>query len=172
MKKSLFLALCVSVFAISIASCKEEKKVKTTPPVVEEPKAPEVYTPVNQSVNVDVNTSSTYVYYPAPTNQVANSVRIDYDEKTPYAKPIIITYTYDNADTYTYIIPQEFGLWENEAGKLRVISDEECTVWLQGQTKDGKFHEFIFYGNPKFNGRKIKPNSYLNHPSGLIKYRK
>ena len=172
MKKSIFLALCASVLAVSISSCKEEKKEVETTPVVQEPAKVEVYQPKHQTLSVDLNTDKTYVYTNAPTTTPAQSVEITYDPKTPYAAPIVIKYTYPNKDTYTYTIPKEFGLWENEAGKLRVISDNECTVWLQGQTKKCKFKEFIFYGNPKFNGKKIKPNSYLNHPSGLIKYRK
>ena len=174
MKKGFFFL--VAIFCVVLVSfftaCEEEKKVEPVEPVVEKVKEPEVYKPVHKSTDVDINVSKKYVYYPAPMNNVANSVRVDYDEKTPYAKPIVITYTYDNGDTHTYIVPKEFGLWENEAGRLRVISDDEMTVWIQGQTKKGKFHEFIFYGNPKFNQMKIKPNSYLNHPSGLIKYRK
>jgi hypothetical protein len=89
-------------------------------------------------------------------------VAVNYSKKAPYVKPIEVKYSYKNGDTYTYVIPSTFALWQNEAGKLRVVVDRENTVWLQGQTKSGKFHELIFYGNPKFNGTKIKPNSYVD----------
>ena len=69
---------------------------------------------------------------------------------------------------YTYIIPETFGLWKNEAGKLRVVTDENYTVWVQGQTKKGKFHEFIFYADPKFNGTIINPINGVYYSKGNI----
>lgn len=173
MKKGLIClgaVLCV-VLICFFTCCKEEKKVES-PVVVEEPAPVEVYQPKHQSSTIDLSSVKKYEYVSSPTQSPATSVTVDYDPKTPYAKPIEVKYTYANGDTYTYIIPKEFGLWKNEAGRFRVVADNECTVWLQGQTKKGKFHEFIFYGDPQFNGKKIKPNSYLNHPTGLIKYRK
>ena len=172
MKKSLiFLSAVICVVLVTFFTCCKEEKSVEPPVVVDEPAPVEVYQPKHQSFNVDLSTAKTYEYVNAPTKTSATSVTVDYDPKVPYAKPITIKYTYSNGDTYTFIIPKEFGLWENEAGRFRVVTDNECTVWVQGQTKKGKFHEFIFYGDPKFNGKKIKPNSYLNHPTGMIKYK-
>ena len=150
-------------------SCKKETKEQPTVQTPEPPKQ-EVYQPKHQSVTVDLSKKGTYEYINAPTGQKAKSVTIDYDEKVAYAKPIVIKYSYDNGDTFSYIIPKEFGLWENENGKFRVVSDDKCTVWVQGQTKKGKRKEYVFIGDPENNGKKIKPNSYQNHPKGLIKY--
>ena len=80
-------------------------------------------------------------------------------------------YVYPNGDTFTYVI-NNFFVWPNQNGRDRIITDGDCTVWIQGQTKGGKFYEFVFYGDPKHNGSKIKPNSYRNLPAGEIKYRK
>ncbi len=106
----------------------------------------------------------TYNYYNSPFSTSATSVEVEYNAKVLY-QPIKIRYKYSNGDTYTHVIPDQFGLWQNENGRLRVVSDGS-TVWLQGQTREGKFCEFVFYGDPKNNGKKIKPNSYRNQ----IKY--
>lgn len=169
MKKSIsFLMFCVMTLCI-LVSCQEKEK-EAPKPVAPPPVKKDVYQPKHQATTIDLKEVKTYNYYNAPTDNVASAVVVNYNPKTPYAEPIVVKYSYSNGDTYSYTIPQEFGLWPNEAGKLRVVSDNDCTVWLQGQTKSGKFKEFIFYGNPKFNNKKIKPNSYLNHPNGLIKY--
>lgn len=152
-----------------LASCGKKKVEETV--VTEAPKQ-EVYKPVSKSSTVDLKTAKKYDYRNAPMNSRAASVSVDYDQKTPYAKPITIKFSYANGDSYVYTIPAEFGLWKNEAGRFRVVADNNCTVWIQGQTKSGKFHEFIFYGDPKYNGKKIKPNSYRNLPAGEIVYRK
>lgn len=137
------------------------KKTKQEP-VVQQPEKV-AYKPIHHAITVGIETAETYAYFRAANEVPAKSVQVNYGE--PYS-PIVIKYTYSNGDTYTYTL-KDFGLWENEAGKLRVMTDKEHTVWLQGQTKNGKFHEFVFFGNPKFNGRKITPNSYR----GEIKYR-
>ena len=169
MKKiNVFLMLFAIALSIMV-SCKEEPKEQPVLPTPEPPKK-EVYQPQHQSTIVDLSSKKTYEYINTPSSQKAKSVVVDYDTKEAYAKPIIIKYSYENGDTYTYTIPKEFGLWENENGRLRVITDDNCTVWLQGQTKKGIFKEFVFYGNPNFNGKKIKPNSYLNLPAGMIQY--
>jgi len=167
MKKILGI-LTMLVMVGMFASCGKKK----AEPVVLETQKQEVYQPVHKSSVVDLKTAKKYEYRYAPMNAPAVGVSVDYDKKTPYAKPIVIKYAYANGDTYTYTVPADFGLWRNEAGKLRVVYDNDCTVWIQGQTKSGKFHEFVFYGNPKYNGTKVKPNSYKNPPVGEIKYRK
>lgn len=145
-------------------------KAKKEEPVVEQVTVKEeVYQPKHHSKTIDLSSIKTYEYVSAPTSEPATSVVVS-NYQTPYKEPIVIKYSYANGDSYTYTIP-DFGLWCNQNGKIRVITDKENTVWLQGQTKKGKFHELIFYGNPKFNGKKIKPNSYLNPPYGLIEYR-
>ena len=167
MKNFIILFTFIAV-ALSVTSCKQKQEPT---PTIQEPVV-EVYQPVHNGKIVDLAIANRYTYFPAPTGSTAKSVKVDYDNKTPYATPIVITYSYGNGDTYTYTIPNEFGLWENELGRLRVVVDDQNTVWLQGQTKNGKFHEFVFYGDPRFNGKKIKPNSYLNHHYGVIKYAK
>ena len=164
-----FIILCTFIaVALSVTSCKQKQEPV---PTIQEPVA-EVYQPVHTEKVVDLASANRYMYFSAPTGIAAKSVTVAYNNKTPYAAPIVITYSYENGDTYTYTIPTEFGLWENELGRLRVVSDNQNTVWLQGQTKKGKFHEFVFYGDPRHNGKKIKPNSYINHPYGVIKYAK
>ena len=149
-----------------VFSCKEQKQESepVQAPVVE------VYQPAYFDYMVALTNAKTYAYFNAPCDMAAKTVKVSYDAKTPYAEPIVIKYTYSNGDTHTYTISKDFGLWANELGRLRVVIDEYNTVWLQGQTKKGKFHEFVFYGDPKFNGKKIKPNSYTNHPVGVINY--
>ena len=164
MKKFIILLAFIAV-ALNVTCCKSPQPApEVTEPVVQ------VYTPVHTTNTIDPYSAKKYAYFAAPVDAVAQSVSVSYDKTTPYAQPIVIVYTYENGDTYTYIIPKDFGLWSNELGRLRVVFDKENTVWLQGATKKGQFHEFIFYGNPKFNGKKIKPNSYINHPHGIIKY--
>lgn len=161
-------AICAMacVFVTSCGNKKEEVPAPAPEPVVEE-----VYQPQHTSVTVDLKTIKTYNYTAAPEGAPATSVVVNYDQKKPY-QPIEIKFTYANGDTRTYIVPADFGLWKNQSGRFRVVSDDKCTVWLQGQTKKGKFCEFVFYGDPQFNGKKIKPNSYRNLPAGEIKYRK
>lgn len=156
-------------FVSMLASCSQKSEPVET--VVLEPPKQEVYQPKHQSATIDLNTAKKYDYRNAPLDVPATSVVVNYDPKVPYAKPIEVVYSYANGDTFTFMIPADFGLWKNSAGRFRVISDAEGTVWLQGQTKSGKFHEFVFYGNPEYNGTKIKPNSYRNLPAGEIKYR-
>lgn len=167
--KTIIRSIAFCVVTILVCACQEKKPEPAPAPV--EPAKKEVYQPKHQSSTVDLKSIAKYEYVNAPFNEPAISVDVTYDPKVVYKRPIMIKYKYANGDSYTYTIPSEFGLWPNEAGKLRVITDDECTVWLQGQTKKGRFHELIFYGNPKYNGKKIKPNSYLNPPSGEIKYK-
>lgn len=165
--KKFFGMLAFVAIASMFASCGDkEKKVETTP--VPEPVKEEVYQPQHQTKDIDLKTVKKYNYFAAPVAAPAASVVVNYDQKKPYAQPVEVKYTYANGDTYTYTIPADFGLWKNTAGKFRVITDNEGTVWMQGQTKKGKFCEFVFYGDPKHNGSKIKPNSYKNE----IRYRK
>lgn len=168
MKKNVILMLFAIVLSVVVSSCKEEKKELATS--VSETVEVKTYQPKHQSKVVDLSSKETYVYVNAPTKHKARSVTVDYDPKIPYAKPIVIKYSYGNGDTYTYTVPKDFGLWKNQNGKFRVITDDECTVWVQGQIRNGKFKELIFYGNPENNGKKIKPNSYYNLPVGLIRY--
>lgn len=165
MKQFIMFCMCAAV----LASCSEKKE-----PVVEpqEPQKEVVYQPVHRTMTVDLKTASKYGYYNAPNDVPATAVVVTYDQKLPYAQPVVVKFSYANGDSFTYTIPAEFGLWKNEAGRFRVISDDACTVWVQGQTKNGKFHEFVFYGDPRYNGGKIKPNSYRNLPAGEIRYRK
>lgn len=162
MKSIIKWALCIMVVAFAAVSCKQ----KEAP--VQEAK-PEVYVPKHVVEHVDLNNIKTYNYINAPAGAAAISVVVNYRTDKLY-EPIEIKYSYKNGDTRTYIVPKEFGLWENEAGRLRVVADN-TTVWLQGQTKAGKFCEFVFYGDPKHNGKKITPNSYRNLPAGEIVYR-
>lgn len=169
MKKIIYvLAMCGLVSCTNDNSNKTQEVIEPTPtPPVEQ----EVYQPKHQNSVIDLKSAQKYEYVNAPYGVPAISVELSYNPKVPYAQPIIIKYKYENGDSYTYTIPAELGLRANENGKLRILSDKENTVWLQGQTKNGKFHEFIFYGNPKYNGKRIKPNSYLKSPTGDIKYR-
>ena len=158
-----------AICTMAITSCgKKDTPATATEPIVEEI----VYTPQHTSVNVDLKNIQKVNYTAAPEGQAATSVVVNYDQKKPYAQPIEIKFSYANGDTRTYIIPADFGLWKNEAGRLRVVTDKACTVWLQGQTKKGKYCEFVFFGDSQYNGTKIKPNSYRNLPAGEINYRK
>ena len=162
----ILLTLCALSVAL-LSSCKKEQKV------VEEVAAPTpvekvVYQPKHQTTTIELKGLKSYAYFNAPNSEAAKSVKVNYNDKKPYSAPIEVIYSYANGDTYKYVIPETFGLWENENGKTRVLVDKENTVWLQGQSKSGKFQEFVFYGDPKNNGKKIKPNSYIDN----IKYSK
>ena len=167
MRKVIILFTLIAI-ALGVSSCQKKQAVcEPTPevtPVVQE------YQPVHHQNNVDLNEVEKYHYFYAPSTEIPKYVNVKYNQTEPYADPILVEYHYQNGDTFTYVISSDFGLWENEYGRLRVVIDEQATVWMQGQTKQGKFHEFIFYGDPSFNGTKIKPNSYYNHPDGMIKY--
>ena len=165
--KNLFLVLAMACMLVVSCGKKQKEEVVTVP----EPPKPEVYQPVHKSQIVDFKTAKTYAYNFAPSNVAAKAVEVNYDVREYYTKPIEVVFIYPNGDTFTYVL-NNFGIWDNENGKPRVIADDNCTVWIQGQTKYGKFHEFVFYGDPKYNGSKIKPNSYRNLPAGEIKYRK
>ena len=170
--KTIFKIIAMCVLIMSVCSCQKKKQepevVEPTPPAPVEEK---VYQPQHLSSVIDIGTAQKYEYINTPYDKAATSVELLYNNKIAYAQPITIKYKYANGDTYSYTIPAEFGLRTNENGKFRILSDNECTVWIQGQTKKGKFHEFVFYGDPKYNGKKIKPNSYLNPPAGNIKYK-
>ena len=167
MKKIILFLLAFA--CLFVVSCnKDEKTTAQTPP--EKPPKQEVYQPVHTTKTIDFGTAKTYNYSLAPTNVAAQSVKVVYDLKYNYTQPIKVIYTYKNGDTFTYVI-NNFGIWCNENMRPRVIYDNHGTVWIQGQTKKGKFHEFVFFGDPKFNGCKITPNSYRNLPAGEIKYR-
>ena len=167
--KKFMKVIAMLVIAVTVASC--NKKEESVPVPVQEP-VKEVYQPKHEQQEVKLEGLQKYNYFQAPQTQAATSVSVDYDQKTPYGKPISVKYTYANGDTYTFVVPADFGLWKNQAGKFRVVSDDKSTVWLQGQSKKGRLMEFVFYGDPKYNGTKIKPNSYRNLPAGEIKYRK
>ena len=169
MRKTIIIFALIAV-AIGVTSCQKKQEVCNQVHCQTEPVA-SPYQPVHMEISIDLNSGEKYHYFNAPTTGSAKFVTVKYDQKTPYAAPILVKYHYDNGDTYTYVIPSNFGLWNNEYGRLRVVVDEEATVWMQGQTKQGRFHEFIFYGNPAFNDKKIKPNSYYNHPNGVIKHK-
>ena len=167
MKKYIIIFSLIAM-AMSVSSC---QKKQAEQPVVEPEVIVEEYQPVHHHQTIDLAQADRYTYFYAPIDDYAQSVNVSYNHKCAYAAPIVITYYYENGDTYTYTIPQDFGLWKNEYGRFRVVTDSECTVWLQGQTKSGKFHELVFYGNPYYDGTKITPNSYINHPKGVIGYR-
>lgn len=164
--KTLKIAVLFFMAAL-IVSCgkKEEQKAETQVPA-----EPEVYQPKSQKIVVSLETAETYAYFDTPKAEAAEAVDVFYGE-TEYSQPTTIRYSYANGDELVYEIPQEFGLWKNQNRRFRVVSDADQTVWVQGQTKQGKFHEFVFYGDPKNNGKKIKPNSYRNLPNGEIVYR-
>ena len=158
--------LTVIVMVGMLASCGKKKQE-----VIPETPKQEAYVPVAKSMTIDLKTAKKYDYRNAPMPTKATKVVVTYG-KEPYTQPTVIKYTYANGDSYTYTVPATFGLWENENGKIRVLQNQDCTVWIQGQTKGGTFHEFVFYGDPKYNGTKVKPNSYKNLPAGEIKYQK
>lgn len=164
MKKIFMLLAFVCLLTVS---CKDKKSEEV---VVPDPPKQEVYQPNHLSKTIDFTSTKTYNYFSAPTNVVAKEVEVNYDKRESYTKPIEVVYIYPSGDTFTYVL-KDFGIWTNENGMYRVLTDKDCTVWIQGQTKSGKFREFVFYGNPKHNGKKISPNSYYNLPDGVIKYR-
>lgn len=161
MKKFFKLFAIVAMLALMVSACKQKKEET---PVPETPK-PVVHQPQHKSAVVDLKGAKTYQYVVAPMSVAAKSVKVTFDDKKVY-QPIVVEFAYTNGDTFTYTVPAEFGLWKNERGKWRVLNDGS-TVWMQGQTKQGKFHEFIFYGDPRNNAKKIKPNSY----TGVIAYK-
>lgn len=164
MRKYLF-SLVITFVAGAFVSCDNEQQTKESS---DEPIVDEVsYVPVQRDSTIDLTAMKHYNYFDAPINAVASSVEVFYD-KTPYSAPTKVVYTYDSGDTFTYLIPSEFGLWVNESGFFRVVTDSLMTVWMQGQTKDGKLIEFVFFGTPDLNGSKIKPNSYFKN--GKILY--
>ena len=167
MKSFKIFAMFAMLFVL--ASCAKKEKPQAS--VAEAPAPVEVYQPKHQTTDVNLAAIQKYEYRNAPSAEAAIAVEVKYS-KVAYAEPITVKYSYKNGDTYTYVIPKNFTIWPNENGRLRVVKDADCTVWIQGQTKSGKFHEFVFYGDPKHNGGKIKPNSYRNLPEGEIKYRK
>lgn len=167
MKRKSIIMMMLAFACIVLVSCKQKtQEVPYVEPVLED----EIYEPIATWKVVDY-TSTTYNYYNAPCNIAADCVEVVYDGYDIYACPIEIEYIYQNGDTYTYIL-EDFGIWQNSEGSYRIIVDDECTVWVQGQTAAGKFYEFVFYGDPRYNGMKISPNSYRNLPAGEIKYRK
>ena len=165
MKKNLILAMCATICMLAATACgnKEEKAPVSAPAPVEKP----AYQPKHTTTTVDLTKGlKKYNYVAAPTGAPAVSVSVDYGK--PYTKPTTVKFVYANGDTRTLVVPADFGLWNNSKGTPRVVTDKACTVWLQGQTKKGKFCEFVFFGDPQYNGKKVKPNSYR----GEIKYRK
>lgn len=159
-----FFAIALNVItSCQKKQCNEEQTVCEDPIVVP-------YQPSHIREIIDLKELNNYTYFNAPLGEPAISVNVKYDTKHPYTAPIIITYTFKLGNTYTYVIPKEFGLRTNEMGRFKIIQDEHFTVWMQGQTTNGKFYEIVLYGNEKFNGVKIKPNSHYNHPHGVIKY--
>ena len=165
MKKIIMLMLaCMCLLAVS---CKDKKTEEVVVPEVQQ----EVYQPMHLSETINYGATKTYNYFSAPNTVAAKEVEVNHDKREPYTKPIEVVFIYPNGDTFTYVL-KDFGVWKNENGMYRILTDKNCTVWIQGQTKDGKFKEFVFYGNPKYDGCKISPNSYYNLPDGVIKYRK
>lgn len=170
--KKLFNLLVVAAMAGTLVACGNKETEKTSvEPVTPKPQVEE-YQPVHKSTTVDPRSSKRYAYFNAPQETAAVNVMINYDSTNTAAAPIHVTYGYANGDTYTYTIPAGFYLRCNESGRPRIIVDIYNTVWIQGQRKGDEFHEFVFYGDPQFNGVKIKPNSYRNQPAGEIKYLK
>ena len=169
MKKFIILFAFFAIALGAMTSCQRKQVVEEVQTVCEEPVVIP-YQPVHYSDTIKLKDLNSYTYYNAPIKVPAKSVTVEYDIKYPYVAPIVITYTYQNGDTYTYVVPKEFGLRTNEMGRFKIIHDKYNTVWMQGQTAKGKFYEIVFYGNEKFNGVKIKPNSHYNHPHGVIKY--
>ena len=161
--------IIVLVMACIFVSCKKkQEEVEVVP--VEQPQKEEVYQPSHKKTVVNFGETIMYNYYKAPSASVASSVKVNFDANKPYTQPIEVVYSYPKGDTYTYVL-ENFGVWQNESGKYRIITDEKNTVWIQGQTKTGNFKEFVFFGDPKYNGSKIAPNSYRNLPKGEIRYR-
>ena len=169
MKKFIILFAFFAIALSAMTSCQKKQVVEEVQTVCEMP-AVAPYQPVHFMDTLKLKDLNCYTYFNAPTEEVPKSVTVKYDTKYPYTAPIIVCYTYQNGDTYTYIVPEEFGLRTNEIGRFKIIQDDELTVWMQGQTSNGRFYEFVFYGNEKFNSVKIKPNSHYNHPHGVIKY--
>jgi hypothetical protein len=156
MKKSI-IVMMLAIACICLVSCKQQKEEKVT--VEKAVVVEEVFQPRHNMQHVEYS-SETYNYYNAPYSIAASGVEIANDES------VGVIFSYDNGDSFTFYL-EDFAIWKNSEGTPRVIVDDECTVWLQGQTRNGRFYEFVFYGDPQYNGQKITPNSYL----GEIKYR-
>ncbi len=124
--KKFFGMLAFVAIASMCASCNEEKKTEVAPAPA--PVKEEVYQPQHNAQAVDLKAAKKYNYFNAPTGSPAASVVVNYNEKTPYAAPIEVKFSYANGDSFTYTVPATFGLWKNQAGKFRVISDNECKV--------------------------------------------
>lgn len=167
--RKFIIILTLFAIAFSVASCQQKQVENIEQNTGSEPVV-KPYQAVHINETIDLKDLTSYTYFYAPFNKPAKDVTVKYDLKRPYAAPIIVNYTYQNGNTYTYIIPKEFGLRTNELGRLKLIQDKYNTVWMQGQTADGKFYEIVLYGDSKFNEVKIKPNSHLNHPYGVIEY--
>lgn len=166
MKKKSIIMMMLAIACIMFVSCKQKEE----PVTYVEPVAEEVYEPVHTWYTVEYP-STTYNYYCAPKDVAAECVEVIYDQADIYITPIEVVYTYENGDSYTYVL-EDFGIWKNSADMYRLIVDDDCTVWIQGQNKAGRFYEFVFYGDPQYDDLKITPNSYRNLPAGEIKYRK
>ena len=169
MKKFIILLMLFAASFSMMTSCQKKQTSVETQPVMEEPvvNTPQV---VHIYDTIKLKDLNHYTYFNAPNDEAVTDVCVKYDTKHPYAAPIIVKYTYQNGDTYTYIIPEEFGLRKNEYGRFRIIQDGFHTVWMQGQNNKGYLYEIVFYGDPQFNLSKIKPNSYFKHPYGSIRY--
>ena len=173
MKKSIIFMLTMLIIAFCAGYFSEKKKcIRQSVSVMETIESETIvtpYQPIHSTEYIRLNNLNKCTYYPSPTHEAATSVSIKYD-KQPYAAPTIVTYTYENGDTHTYILPKEFALRKNEVGRFRVVEDLYHTVWLQGQNSKGKLYEIVFIGDPVLDGCKIRPNSYLNPPYGVIRY--
>ncbi len=169
--KNFFNSLALFAMFVMCVACGGQKEDSAQTKPAPEPVKQEAYQPVHKSEAVNAMRCKKYNYYVAPKAEAATSVSVDYT--TPYKTDVSVKFTYKNGDTYTYSIAKTYGLWANEKnGKYKVVVDDKCTVWLQGQTYSGGYHEFVFYGDPQYKGTKIKPNSFKNLPAGEIKYRK
>ena len=167
MKKSIILFAFFAIALSVMVSCQKKQPTNVTEPV--EPEVAEVYQPVHQTEHIKLADLNCYTYYASPTTVAALDVIIKYDEQ-PYAASTSVTYFYENGDTYTYVLPKEFAIRKNELGRLRIVQDQYHTVWIQGQNAKGMLYEVVFIGDPVHDGYKIRPNSYKNHPYGVIEY--
>jgi hypothetical protein len=171
MKKILFSIAVIGMLASCSNNDAEKQVAEPTTKEVAKPTPPPAK---NETDSVDFKKAKKYNYVNAPKAVAAKSVTVLYDAEKPYAKPVEVCFTYENGDTYKYVL-KDFGLWTDKVAgkgkekilKARLITDADNTVWIQGQTKKGKVCEFVFYGNPKHNGQKITPSTKNNE----IKYR-
>lgn len=175
MKKVLGFLAIFAMFVTASCNKTEEKVAEPVAPstaVQEQQTVQSVATnPVVQTKALNAMKLKKYNYFAAPMDQAATGVVVDYT--TPYKSDVSVKFMYADGSTYTYTIAKTYGLWANlKTGKYKVVTDDQCTVWLQGSTYSGGYHEFVFYGDPKNNGKKIKPSSFKNLPAGQIVYRK